>query len=275
MTSASPAGQREILTYAAVTQAELLSSGTARGIRYGLATGNGQPWIHSYIPGSQPNGDGPPDIAVHILRDQQGTPLGMLYDRQSFSYLAEHLGTVTGICASDGRQQASYAYEPYGRLTMATGPLAALNLVRYTGAFADPAEAGGTGFTHMGYRWQDPAAGRFTQQDTISRIGDPANGNLYAYAADNPVNYIDPTGQSWWDPASWNWGDILGCAGAILGTAGAVAGFLAISFATAGTFDVFAAGVLIAGAGTVAENIAFFGAGASVLGGLFADFAAC
>jgi RHS repeat-associated protein len=223
MISASSAGQREVLVYADITQAELLSAGTARRIRYGLATGNGQPWVQSYIPRPQPGReqsgrDRSPDNTVHIVHDQQGTPLGMLHDRRSHIYIADHLGTVTGICGSDGRQQASYAYDPYGQVTTANGPLAALNLVRYTGAFADPAGAGarGTGFTHMGNRWQDPAAGRFTQQDMISQIADPANGNLYSYAADNPVNYIDPTG------AQPQWLDTIGgytAGGAGIGTA--------------------------------------------------------
>jgi hypothetical protein len=35
------------------------------------------------------------------------------------------------------------------------------------------------------------------------RLADPQNANLYAYAADNPVNYIDPTGQFDWNPVSW------------------------------------------------------------------------
>jgi len=36
--------------------------------------------------------------------------------------------------------------------------------------------------------------GRFTQQDSIEHLTDPAQGNSYAYAADNPINYIDPAG---------------------------------------------------------------------------------
>lgn len=39
-----------------------------------------------------------------------------------------------------------------------------------------------------------PAAGRWTQQDTIDAPLDPANGNRYTYAAGDPVNNLDPTG---------------------------------------------------------------------------------
>jgi hypothetical protein len=40
-----------------------------------------------------------------------------------------------------------------------------------------------------------PATGAFTSQDASSYLSNPANGNRYAYAADNPANYTDPTGQ--------------------------------------------------------------------------------
>ena len=44
-------------------------------------------------------------------------------------------------------------------------------------------------------RYYDPAAGRFTQQDSLEVLGDPGRGNRYQYAGDNPINYIDPTGK--------------------------------------------------------------------------------
>ena len=47
----------------------------------------------------------------------------------------------------------------------------------------------------MGARYYDPTLGRFTQQDQLSALADPANGNRYAYTGDDPINYSDPSGR--------------------------------------------------------------------------------
>jgi RHS repeat-associated protein len=73
-------------------------------------------------------------------------------------------------------------------------------------------------YSPFGFRWYNPVTAFFATQDTSSYLASPANGNRYAYAADNPTNNIDPTGADW-----------LGCAGAILGTASAVGGLIALS----------------------------------------------
>src|ERR1039458_1650240 len=39
----------------------------------------------------------------------------------------------------------------------------------------------------------NPTTGTWTQQDPINTPLDPYNANRYEYAADNPVNYFDPT----------------------------------------------------------------------------------
>jgi RHS repeat-associated protein len=49
------------------------------------------------------------------------------------------------------------------------------------------------GMLHVGARYYDPSLGRFLQRD---RIGMTGGRNVYAYADDNPVAKVDPTGES-------------------------------------------------------------------------------
>ncbi|MCW2933976.1 MAG: hypothetical protein JWM19_4938 [Actinomycetia bacterium] len=77
---------------------------------------------------------------------------------------------------------------------MSAGNLVNENLIGYTGDLADDMTAGSTGYVHDGSRWYDSATGAFTSQDASSYLSNPTNGNRYAYAADNPANYTDPTG---------------------------------------------------------------------------------
>src|SRR5450755_2876267 len=266
MISASNAGANgtENFTYAGAGQDQVLSDGTATGITYGLAGPGGVPRVQSYTPALSAR-------PVYVLHDQHGTPLGSLQNGNAASYITDNLGSVTNIISSAGTTTVTYTYDPYGNSTSSAGtgqPTA--NQIGYTGALTDPAGyfasdgIASTGWTHLGQRWQNPATATFTQQDNLSQLANPANGNRYAYAGDNPTNNIDPTGADFW-----------GCAGAILGTVAAVGGLIAVSVATAGTADVFAAGVLIAGAGTVVEQVGFFSAAAGALGGAFGSVAAC
>ncbi|MCA1683021.1 MAG: hypothetical protein LC685_03375 [Actinobacteria bacterium] len=47
----------------------------------------------------------------------------------------------------------------------------------------------------LGARYYDPNLGRWTQQDSVVSLGDPANGNRYVYAGDDPVSRLDPMGR--------------------------------------------------------------------------------
>ncbi|MER5458669.1 RHS repeat-associated core domain-containing protein [Micromonospora sp. NPDC002389] len=69
-----------------------------------------------------------------------------------------------------------------------------------------------TGFTKYGQRWYNPTQGRFTQQDNLSFIGNPRNGNRHAYAGCNPVTNIDPTGKDWISTIGEGLGVGLACA---------------------------------------------------------------
>ena len=47
----------------------------------------------------------------------------------------------------------------------------------------------------MNARYYDPEDGRFISQDSFrGEVNDPGQWHLYAYCANNPINYVDPSG---------------------------------------------------------------------------------
>ena len=104
------------------------------------------------------------------------------------------LGSVLGLINTAGGVAVTYTYDPYGNTTSTGGhntALAASNPFRYASGYLDTA----TGLYNYSARYYQPTLGRWTQQDTLSIIGDPANGNRYTYTGDDPTNNIDPSGQ--------------------------------------------------------------------------------
>ena len=52
-----------------------------------------------------------------------------------------------------------------------------------------------TGMLYLNARFYDPQTGRFISRDTYRGVPDNAGTwHLYAYCANNPVNYVDPSG---------------------------------------------------------------------------------
>ncbi len=77
-----------------------------------------------------------------------------------------------------------YQYDAFGNLTEHRETIA--NRILYTGQQYDQE----TGQYYLRARYYNPAVGRFLQEDTYR--GDGLN--LYAYCANNPVMYYDPSG---------------------------------------------------------------------------------
>ncbi|MET8197949.1 RHS repeat-associated core domain-containing protein [Micromonospora taraxaci] len=185
MTTATTTGTTTF-GYAATDQVEMTRAGGIN-LTYGYQDQYGMPWLQSWKNGAS--------TAAYVERDGLGTLLGLRIGTTDYAYVLDGLGSTVAIVKADGSLAASYTYDPYGNtLTTSETSLGQPNIVRYAGGVYDPA----TAFTKYGQRWYNPTQGRFTQQDTLSFIGDPRRGNRYAYAGGNPVNYIDPTGQRDW-----------------------------------------------------------------------------
>jgi RHS repeat-associated protein len=181
-TAATATTGTENFTYAGSSQDQVLSDGSATGITYGIAGQDGQPWIQSYTPAGS--------ATDYVIRDQQGDPLGYVQGGASSAFATDNIGSVTSVIGTAGTVEAGYTYDPYGHGNTPTGADAADNLLQYTGALQDT----DSNYTHLGDRWYNPVTDNFTTQDANSYLASPANGNRYAYAADNPANYTDPTG---------------------------------------------------------------------------------
>lgn len=104
-------------------------------------------------------------------------------------YHTDQLGSPRLITDAAGTAVTRYEWQPFGELQSSSGPQT--NNRTFTGALADA----DVGLIQMGARFYDPALGQFVSADSI--IPDrysPQTLNRYAYALDNPVGLIDPSG---------------------------------------------------------------------------------
>jgi RHS repeat-associated protein len=91
------------------------------------------------------------------------------------------------VRASDGAVVQAITYDAWGKVTSDTNP--GFQPFGFAGGVYDSA----TGLTHLGAREFDAAAGRWTSKDATRFAGGL---NLYGYCVDDPVNYVDPSGDA-------------------------------------------------------------------------------
>jgi RHS repeat-associated protein len=103
---------------------------------------------------------------------------------ETLSYVhADHLGSSVKLTDETGQVIQTIAYDPYGESVLSEG--AAEPAYQYTGQEKD-AE---TGLYYYGARYYDAELGRFIQADVL------LDGlNRYSYSHNNPLKYVDPTG---------------------------------------------------------------------------------
>ena len=99
-------------------------------------------------------------------------------------------GSSTSLVKENGSADATYQYTDLGETTI-SGDNKVENEVCYTGGIYDQS----TGLYYLNARYYNPEDGRFVTEDTYrGETNEPDTQNLYVYCADNPVNYVDPSG---------------------------------------------------------------------------------
>jgi RHS repeat-associated protein len=100
-------------------------------------------------------------------------------------YITDALGSVLALTDSSGNITDSYEYSEYGELTVSTGT--SYNPYRFIGQQWDDDSQ----LYYMRARFYSQYMGRFTHRDPIGYAG---MSNSYAYAGNNPIVRIDPSG---------------------------------------------------------------------------------
>ena len=115
---------------------------------------------------------------------------------ESSYYLYDGRNSVTGILTENANLTNSYQYDPYGNLTSGTAD--GVNYYGYNGESTNVK----TGLQYLRARYYNAETGTFTTEDSdLGTTENPLTRNRYAYTSNNPVNYDDPTGHSWWKKA--------------------------------------------------------------------------
>ncbi|HKW30122.1 MAG TPA: RHS repeat-associated core domain-containing protein [Verrucomicrobiae bacterium] len=108
-------------------------------------------------------------------------------------YHADGNGNITMLIYTNQIIAAKYLYDPYGDTLSLSGPLADLNVYR----FSSKEWNSSAGLYYYLYRFYDPTLQRWLNQDPIKEQGGL---NLYTVVHNDPINNLDPFGlASLWD----------------------------------------------------------------------------
>ena len=139
--------------------------------------------------------------AANLLTNEGGL-VGSFRGNVYHNYLTDVQGSTTNIIKEDGTLAAAYNYTDFGETTELTGT-GFDNQVCYTGGIYD----GETGLYYLNARYYDPEIGRFISQDSYrGELDDLGQWHLYACCANNPINYVDPSGhmkKHWYNSVKW------------------------------------------------------------------------
>lgn len=106
-----------------------------------------------------------------------------------YFYHSDHIGSSDVITNQNAQQAQLLGYAPYGEVILNEGQN--VTDYKFTGKELDE-----TGLYFYGARYYDASIARFTVADSVEPdIDKPQSLNRYAYCLNNPLRYVDPTGE--------------------------------------------------------------------------------
>ena len=162
-----------------------------------------------YLSGSQIIAEEWNNILCLYLYDADGSPIGMQYRTTSmaegsfYTYWFEKnlQGDIVAVYSDSGVKLRTYTYDAWGNVTetvltqAGTYYYARYNPFRYRGYYYDTE----TGLYYLQSRYYNPEWGRFLNADGYVSTGTGLLGyNMFAYCNNNPVMFIDPSGDLLW-----------------------------------------------------------------------------
>lgn len=113
----------------------------------------------------------------------------------TYYFLKDHLGTVHALVDTNGAVVESYRYDAWGRVTVFGANNQQLNnsAIGNRFLFQGREYSWTTGLYYFRARWYDPVTGRWLSNDPIGLAGGL---NQYVFVGNNPVNFVDPLGET-------------------------------------------------------------------------------
>ncbi|MDN7226744.1 DNRLRE domain-containing protein [Planococcus sp. N064] len=142
-------------------------------------------------------------ITAEYTYDLEGLPLTLTKNNQMYYYVYNSNSEIIGLTDVKGDFVASYSYDAWGNILSTSGSMASENPYRYKGYQFDEE----IGLYYLVARYYQPSEGVFLKADPQKGdVRNPITQNGYNYANNNPVRFIDPTGEAgvtklkgyWW-----------------------------------------------------------------------------
>lgn len=155
-------------------------------------------------------------ITDEILWGHQ--PLARKVNGSWYYYIYNAHGDVVGLVNEAGTVVNTYEYTPWGEIRSETETVD--NPIKYAGEYYDDE----LDMIYLRARYYDPQIGRFTSLDIEEgEIANPLDMNRYVYCRNNPIKYVDPTGEAVVIAGIAITGELL----ALIGTGIVILGYLA------------------------------------------------